>query len=133
MVLASRGDVQFIKNNGAGPLKQGDFISVGYEVISGQRSFAVLQMFDGAKLSIRPETRVKIIRFDMSGDAGGEALLELSQGGIKLAVGTIATENPTGFRIRTPFSILFVSESEATVGLCDNTVCEQSGLEEIRQ
>jgi hypothetical protein len=131
MVLAARGDVQIIKNSEAQPLKQGDFVSVGDGVLSGQRSFALLQFFDGGKLSIRPESSVKIIRFDMAMDTGGEALLELTRGSIKLAAGSIVIESKDGFRIQTPFSVMAVRDAEATLGLCADAVCEQNGLEEL--
>ena len=129
MVLASRGDVRLVRAGNEVPLRQGDFVAVGDQVVSAVRSFSVIQLFDGAKLSLRPESTLDITEFSLEGADDGYALIELTRGGMKLVAGSIATSNPKGFRIKTPLSILTVTEPEASLSLCEERICEQSGLE----
>ena len=129
MVMASRGDVRLVKAGNEVPLRQGDFVAVGDQVVSAVRSFSVIQLFDGGKLSLRPESTLYITEFSLEGADGGYALIELTRGGMKLVAGSIATSNPEGFRIKTPLSILTVTEPEASLSLCEERICEQSGLE----
>ena len=129
MVLASRGDVRLVRAEDEIPLKQGDFIAVGDQVVSAERSFSVIQLFDGAKLSLRPDSTLQITEFSMGDADDGHALIELTRGGMKLVAGSIASSNPEGFRIKTPLSVLTVKEREASLSICEEDVCEQSGLE----
>ena len=129
MVLASRGDVRLVSGGNERPLRQGDFIAVGDQVVSAERSFSVIQLFDGAKLSIRPDSTLEITEFSLGDVDDGHALIELTSGGMKLVAGSIATSNPEAFRIKTPFSVLMVKEREASLNLCEEGICEQSGLE----
>lgn len=129
LTLASRGDVRVARDGSERPLKQGDFIAVGDRIILAERSFSVIQLYDGAKLSLRPDTTITVVEFNVDGAAAGNALLELEKGGVKLIAGSITTSNPGGFRIRTPLSELTVKEHEASVALCEDIVCEKGGVE----
>jgi len=131
MVLAARGEVSVISNGESRPLKQGDFIAVNDEINAAGRSFAVVQFFDGAKVSLRPDSSFVIEQFRYG--AGGEdsATLRLVSGGLKLVPGAIAGSNPDSFRIRTPWSLLASSGAEGSVSLCDDSVCDQKGLVEV--
>ena len=57
MVVAAKGDVVAINENGERPLGQGAEVDVSDMVRSGPRSFVVLQFVDGAKVTIRPESQ----------------------------------------------------------------------------
>ena len=61
MVVASRGEVIALSNGGSRELKQGDFIYVNDEIITSNRSFAVLQFEDGAKVVDPPELRDRLV------------------------------------------------------------------------
>lgn len=126
VTLASRGDVRISREGAEHPLKQGDFIAVGDRVITAERSFCVITLYDGAKLSLRPNSTIEVVEFSAEDD---HALLELKKGGIKLVAGSIVSSNPNGFKIRTPISTLSVRDQEASVRLCDGDVCEHSGVE----
>ena len=66
---------------------------MGDQVFSAVRGFSVIQLFDGAKLSLRPESTLDITEFALEGADDGYALLELTRGGMKLVAGSIATSN----------------------------------------
>lgn len=133
MVIASRGDVSVISNGESRPLRQGDFIAELDEIVANDRSFAVLQFFDGAKLSIRPDSRLIVEQFRYSGGEEDTVTLNLLAGGFRLVPGAIATATPENFRIRTPLSLMIVDGKESSITLCDETVCKQQGLLEIPQ
>lgn len=133
MVLASRGDVRLSGEGFERPVRQGDFIAVGHTVTAANRSFAVIQLFDGAKLSVRPDSGLTIRQF-VTGSANGDmAVLELNGGGARIEAGTIAANDPDRFRINSPYAAYRLMGSEASLGPCDNGVCEHSGLEEAEE
>ena len=61
MVVASRGVVVAVATNGESrEIKQGDFIYVSDEIVTSNRSFAVVQFEDGSKVTVRPKTTLII-------------------------------------------------------------------------
>jgi hypothetical protein len=60
MVVASRGTVTAEVGGEQRILKQGDDIFVSDQIITGNKSFAVLQFVDGAKVTVRPNSAMLI-------------------------------------------------------------------------
>jgi len=58
MVVASRGEVTAKIGGELRILKQGDDIFVSDEITTGDKSFAVLQFVDGAKVTVRPNSAI---------------------------------------------------------------------------
>jgi hypothetical protein len=69
------------------------------------KSWALLHMLDGTRITLRPDTEVRfyIYRHTESGEAWqNRALLVLSQGAVRVIAGRIATGRSSGFVISTP-------------------------------
>lgn len=74
-------------------------------VRTGDKSWAVLQFLDGAKITVRPSTEVRIenYRFTESSEAPrNHASFELMRGSLRVLTGAIVRGKNTGYRVRTP-------------------------------
>jgi len=109
-------------------MKQGDFIHVHDEITATDRSFVVLQLADGAKVTLRPVSLLVIEQYQH--DA---ATLKLVAGSIRVVAGTIVSRNPENYRIRTPLGLMGMSGSESSLTVCGDKICDQQGLVEIEE
>jgi hypothetical protein len=130
MTLVSRGDVEVISAGEPRPLGRGDFLAEKDEIVVGDRSFAVLQFVDGAKLSLRPDSSLIIEQYRYTGESDQAVTLNLLTGGMRVNQGAIASQHPAAFRIRIPSDLLIMSEPEGSLTLCGNEICDLQGLVE---
>jgi hypothetical protein len=128
MVVASRGEVIALADGGSRELKQGDFIYVSDEIITSNRSFAVLQFEDGAKVTVRPDSTLIIETYLYNGDGNDEATLNLVEGGLRVITGAMAKSNPENYKVRTPVALMGVRGTEFSVMLCGDQLCADSEL-----
>ena len=129
MVVASRGEVIAMSNGGSRELKQGDFVYVNDEILTSNRSFAVLQFTDGAKVTVRPDSTLIIEQYLYAGNATDEATLNLVSGGLRVITGAMAKTNPENYKVRTPVALMGVRGTEFSIYLCGDTVCNENDQE----
>jgi hypothetical protein len=129
MVVASRGEVIAMSNGGSRELKQGDFVYVNDEILTSNRSFAVLQFTDGAKVTVRPDSTLIIEQYLYAGNATDEATLNLVSGGLRVITGAMAKTNPENYKVRTPVALMGVRGTEFSIYLCGDTVCDENDQE----
>jgi hypothetical protein len=125
MVVASRGEVIAMSNGGSRELKQGDFVFVDDEIMTSNRSFAVLQFIDGAKVTVRPDSVMIVETYLYNGDGEDAATLSLVSGGLRVITGAMAKSNPENYKVRTPVALMGVRGTEFSVMLCDDQVCDE--------
>ena len=128
MIVASRGEVIAMANGGSRELKQGEFIYVNDEIMTSNRSFAVLQFEDGAKVTVRPDSTMIIEQYLYNGDDGDEATLSLVEGGLRVITGAMAKSNPENYKVRTPVALMGVRGTEFSIMLCGDEVCAEDEL-----
>ena len=128
MIVASRGEVIAMANGGSRELKQGEFIYVNDEIMTSNRSFAVLQFEDGAKVTVRPDSTMIIEQYLYNGDDGDEATLSLVEGGVRVITGAMAKSNPENYKVRTPVALMGVRGTEFSIMLCGDEVCAEDEL-----
>jgi len=128
MVVASRGEVIAMANGGSRELKQGDFIYVNDEVITSNRSFAVVQFVDGAKVTVRPDSVMIVETYLYNGDENDAATLGLVSGGLRVITGAMAKSNPENYKVRTPVALMGVRGTEFSVMLCGDQVCNEDSM-----
>jgi len=133
MVTAARGEVSVTSDGETRPLKRGDFIYEHDEIIASERSFAVLQFEDGAKVSLRPDSTLIIEQYHYASGGEDTATLYLVSGGVRVVSGAIASSQPGNYRIRTPLALMTIEGSEGSLTLCNDKICEQEGLVEITE
>jgi hypothetical protein len=127
MVVASRGEVIAMADGGSRELKQGDFVYVNDEIMTSNRSFAVLQFIDGAKVTVRPDSTMLVESYLYNGDENDEATLSLVSGGLRVITGAMAKTNPENYKVRTPVALMGVRGTEFSVMLCGDQVCDEAG------
>ena len=128
MVVASRGEVIALSNGGSRELKQGEFIYVNDEIMTSNRSFAVLQFEDGAKVTVRPDSTLIIETYLYNGDAGDAAELNLVSGGLRVITGAMAKNNPENYKVRTPVALMGVRGTEFSIMLCGDEICAEDQM-----
>jgi hypothetical protein len=129
MVVASRGEVIALSNGGSRELKQGDFIYESDEIITSNKSFAVLQFVDGAKVTVRPDSTVIIEQYLYNGNDGDAAELSLVSGGLRVITGAMAKTHPENYKVRTPVALMGVRGTEFSVMLCGDELCAEDEME----
>jgi len=129
MVVASRGEVIAMSNGGSRELKQGDFVYVDDEIMTSNRSFAVLQFVDGAKVTVRPDSVMIVETYLYNGNSEDAATLSLVSGGLRVITGAMAKSNPENYKVRTPVALMGVRGTEFSVMLCEDDVCEEEDME----
>lgn len=129
MVVASRGEVSALADGNSRELKQGDFVYVNDEIATGARSFAVLQFTDGAKVTVRPDSKLVIETYLYAGNDSDEATLNLVSGGLRVITGAMAKTNPENYKVRTPVALMGVRGTEFSIQLCGDQVCAEDQVE----
>ena len=130
VLVASRGEVTAENSGEARSLVRGDGVNESDRVITGDKSFAILQFVDGAKVTVRPNTVMDIKQYVYSGTEGNAATLSLVEGGLRVITGAMAKTEPESFKVETPVALMGVRGTEFAVVLCDDgTVCQEEGLE----
>lgn len=128
MVIASRGEVSALANGESRELKQGGFVYVNDEILTSARSFAVLQFTDGAKVTVRPGSKLIIENYLYAGNDSDEATLNLVSGGLRVITGAMAKTNPEKYKVRTPVALMGVRGTEFSIMLCGDEVCAEDQL-----
>lgn len=128
MVVASRGEVIAMANGGSRELKQGDFVYEKDEILTSNRSFAVLQFVDGAKVTVRPDSTLIIEQYLYNGNDEDAATLGLVSGGLRVITGAMAKSNPENYKVRTPVALMGVRGTEFSVMLCGDELCAEDEM-----
>ena len=129
MVIASRGEVSALANGESRELKQGGFVYVNDEILTSARSFAVLQFTDGAKVTVRPGSKLIIENYLYAGNDSDEATLNLVSGGLRVITGAMAKTNPENYKVRTPVALMGVRGTEFSIMLCGDEICAEDQME----
>jgi len=129
MVVASRGEVSAVSNGDSRELKQGDFVYVNDEILTSARSFAVLQFTDGAKVTVRPGSKLIIESYLYAGNDTDESTLNLVSGGLRVITGAMAKTNPENYKVRTPVALMGVRGTEFSIMLCGDQICAEDQME----
>ena len=125
IVVASRGAVTAEASGDSRTLKQGDKIFVEDKISTGDKSFAVLQFVDGAKVTVRPNSAVIVEQYVYDGEGEDNGTLSLVEGGLRIITGAMAKSNPESYKVRTPVALMGVRGTEFAVMLCGDDVCAE--------
>jgi hypothetical protein len=104
------GEVRFL-GKGA-PVFEGDVLT------TGERSFAVLHVSDGGKITLRPDTVFAIEGYSEIRKKES-AIFRLFKGGLRAVSGFISKRNQrSGYRLKTPTAVLGIRGTEFDARLC---------------
>lgn len=94
------------------PLFERDVLS------TGKKSFTVIQMTDGSRMTLRARTVLGLEKY-AHGKKEESALLRLFRGGLRAITGLISKRNPRrGYRLRTPVATIGIRGTEFDARLC---------------
>ena len=118
-------------------LAKGDPVLVDDAIVTGEAARAQLLMLDGAKVAIRPNSRLLIEEFlypsgelvpegtPVASVSGDRAVYRLIKGGFRSITGAIGKENEADYEVRTPVGVLGIRGTDYTVLLCQDD-CESA-------
>lgn len=109
-------------------LAKGDAVLVQDTVVTGEASRAQLLMIDGAKIAIRPNSRLKIEEYAYaSGESpasavstsGDKGVTNLLKGGFRTITGAIGKKDEEDYEVRTAVGVLGIRGTEYTAVFCN--------------
>jgi hypothetical protein len=91
-------------------IRKGDTVNEGDTLISDHSASAQIRMADGGMVAMRPNTRLKIDRFNFDGKEDGteRSFFSLFEGGFRAITGKIGKKNKVNYRITTPATTIGV-------------------------
>lgn len=93
-------------------------------ITTGRKSFAILRLSDGTRLTLRPNSKFAVEQFNPSRDEKAGATLRLFKGGMRTVTGFISKYNRNGYKMRTSVATIGIRGTEFDARLCDEA-CEQ--------
>ena len=100
------------------PLHNGETLN------TGSTGFAVINLEDGTRMTLRPNTSFKIVNVDAR--KGKEnAFLRLFRGGFRAITGFISKRKPDAFRVGTAVATIGIRGTDFDARLCEGTECDE--------
>jgi hypothetical protein len=96
----------------------------GQTLNTGSRGFAVIKLDDGTKMTLRPNTTLKINNVETKKDEEN-IFLSLFRGGFRALTGLISKSNPKAFKIQTTVATIGIRGTEFDARLCESDECDQ--------
>ena len=111
------GDVRLIGHGT--PIYENDVLTTGRD------SFAVVELNDGTRMTLRPDT---VFRVDEYAAAEGEERMRLNlfKGGLRTVTGQVAEREPDAFELRTPVATIGVLGTDFSARLCERDCAEEA-------
>ena len=92
---------------------------------TGQDSFAVVELNDGTRMSLRPNTVMRVDEY-ADGEGAERMRLQLFKGGMRTVTGQVADREPDAFALRTPVATLGVLGTDFSARLCERDCAEEA-------
>lgn len=120
-VIISSGQLQAISQNGARDLARNDRIREGETVRTGTKGYAQIRFRDGALMTLRSDSEVRIdeYRYEGKQDGNEKALMSLLKGGFRTITGLIGRTNKRNYSVRTPVATIGIRGTHYGLALCD--------------
>lgn len=109
MVLTLEGQVNVISGKQECGLRYGLDIDEGDSVRTGDKAWAVLQLMDGARITLRPSTEVRIDHYRFADGNNAKvnyARLHLLRGSLRVVTGAIVRGLNLGYQVRAADAIV---------------------------
>lgn len=108
-------------------LGPGSHVFAGDVVTTGRGSVAVLELADGTRMALRPDTVFRVDAFDTAPQRES-ALLSLFRGGLRAVTGFISKRRADAFRVRAPTATIGIRGTTFDVRVCEGD-CAQDGAD----
>ncbi len=99
----------------------------GDTLSTGDESHSQLRMKDGALLSLRPQTDLKIETYRYNGQEDGSELsiMELLKGGFRTITGAIGHKNKRNYKVKSTAATIGIRGTHYSLMLCQQSSCSQ--------
>ena len=124
-VIINVGDLSAENRGASRPLNRRSDIFQGDTISTGDKSHTQIRLKDGALLSLRPHTNLKIADFKYNGkeDGSERSLLELIKGGFRTITGAIGHKNKQSYQVITNIATIGIRGTHYTLVLCEQQSC----------
>ena len=133
-VVFARGDVTAERTPPVA-LAKGDSVEDDDTIATGEASRAQLLMIDGAKIAIRPSSRLRIDEYSHTAPAAAtvttsedKSSLSLLKGGFRTITGAIGQDDANEYEVRTPVGVLGIRGTDYTAVFCNGDCTWVPGL-----
>ncbi len=119
-VKYARGAVTIQQPDGSGArlIGKGGVINKGEVLKTGSKSFAIIQLGDDTKMTLRPGSSFAVEKMTAKKSSKAQALLRLFRGGLRAVTGFISKFNPNGYKIRTSVATIGIRGTKFDARLC---------------
>ena len=121
-IEAEGGTITIVDANGAAkPAVLGSTVDNGDVVSSAANSWVVLNMYDGASLTLRPDSRFRIVAYHFEDDvpSNNKSWLELITGTLRSITGLIGKQNPRDYSLKTPTATVGIRGTDHETSVID--------------
>ena len=129
----ARGAVTVQKLDGSSVrlVGKGDKIKQGEVIKTGSKSFAIVNLADKTRMTLRPDTSFAVESMNAVKTSEASAILRLFRGGFRAITGFISKKNPNGYKVKTTVATIGIRGTEFDARLCDKDCAnENKKLEE---
>lgn len=103
---------------------KGQSIGEGETLSTGDNSYAIIELSDGTRMTLRPNTVFKVDQLNTN--AGEEnALLSLLKGGFRAITGSISKRPGNSYKITTTVATIGIRGTEFDARICTETDCDE--------
>lgn len=95
-------------------------------ITTGNRSFAIVKMKDGTRITVRPNSSLGIETYIAKKGKSAGAILNLFKGGIRAITGFISKSRENAFKIKTPVATIGIRGTEFDARLCSSDCGSES-------
>ncbi len=92
---------------------------------TGQDSLVIVELNDGTRMTLRPNTVFRVDEY-ADGEADGGMGLSLFKGGMRTVTGRVARRDPDAFELRTPVATVGVLGTDFSARLCEQDCGEEA-------
>ena len=92
---------------------------------AGEHSFAIVELDDGTRMTLRPNTVFRVDRYADDEDAES-VRFNLFKGGLRTVTGSLAARAPDAFELRTPVATVGIRGTDFSARLCERDCAEEA-------
>ncbi len=124
-VVVNVGNLQADNRGVSRPLSRNSEILKGDTLKTAVNAYTQIRMKDGALISLRPKTQLKISEYNFNGteDGSEKSFFELLSGGLRTITGLIGHINKNNYLIKTSIATIGIRGTHYGLMLCDSGSC----------
>jgi hypothetical protein len=107
-------------------IQKGDAINQGEVINTAGRGYAVIELKDGSKMTLRPDTSFSIPEY-REGTSSDGMLMSLLKGGMRAVTGALGKRNPQSVRVQAGTATIGIRGTSFDARLCGDDCAQEGG------